>query len=133
MKLEFFFRRILVKYSNIKFPEIRPVGAELFHADRRTNATHMTKVIVAFRNFANAHKNEVNQLALCCEYWKTVLVEQTARVPIFSVLPKRKCQHNECLSQVIKNAVNYSEISLDMELCSERESARLTFTECCGR
>jgi len=33
--------------------KIRPVGAE-FHADRRTN---MTKLIVTFRNFANAPKN----------------------------------------------------------------------------
>jgi hypothetical protein len=31
----------------------RPVGAELFHADRRTV---MAKLIVAFRNFANAPK-----------------------------------------------------------------------------
>ena len=33
--------------------KIRPVGAELFHADRRTG---MTKLTVAFRNFANAPK-----------------------------------------------------------------------------
>jgi hypothetical protein len=33
------------------FMKIRPVGAELFHADRRTD---MTKLIVAFRNFAQA-------------------------------------------------------------------------------
>jgi len=32
----------------------RPMGAELFHADRRTD---MTKLKVAFRNFANASKN----------------------------------------------------------------------------
>jgi hypothetical protein len=32
----------------------RPVGAELFHADGQTD---MTKVMVAFRNFANARKN----------------------------------------------------------------------------
>jgi len=32
---------------------IRPVRAELFHADRRTD---MTKLIVAFRNFAKAPK-----------------------------------------------------------------------------
>jgi hypothetical protein len=37
--------------------KIRPVEAELFHADRRTD---MTKLIVAFRNFANAPKNETN-------------------------------------------------------------------------
>jgi len=33
--------------------KIRPVGTELFHADRQTG---MTKLIVAFRNFANAPK-----------------------------------------------------------------------------
>ena len=33
------------------FMEISPVGAELFHADRRTD---MKKLLVAFRNFANA-------------------------------------------------------------------------------
>jgi hypothetical protein len=37
--------------------KIRPVGAELFHADSRTD---MTKLIVAFRNFANAPKNYSN-------------------------------------------------------------------------
>jgi hypothetical protein len=31
--------------------KIRPVGAELFHADGRTD---MTKLVAAFRNFANA-------------------------------------------------------------------------------
>jgi hypothetical protein len=34
--------------------KIFPVGAELFHADERTD---MTKLIVAFRNFANWPKN----------------------------------------------------------------------------
>ena len=33
--------------------KIRHVGAKLFHADGRTD---MTKLIVAFRNFANAPK-----------------------------------------------------------------------------
>ena len=37
------------------FIKIRPVGAEFFHADRRTD---MTKLIVGFRNFfANGRKN----------------------------------------------------------------------------
>jgi hypothetical protein len=35
------------------FMKIRPLGDELFHADRRTD---MTKLIVAFRNFANTPK-----------------------------------------------------------------------------
>ena len=34
--------------------KIRPVGAELFHADRRTD---ITKLVVAFRNVANAPRN----------------------------------------------------------------------------
>jgi len=34
--------------------KIRLVGAELFHADGQTD---VAKVIVAFRNFANAPKN----------------------------------------------------------------------------
>jgi hypothetical protein len=38
--------------------KILPVGAELFHADKRTDGqTDMTKLIVAFRNFTNAPKN----------------------------------------------------------------------------
>jgi hypothetical protein len=36
--------------------KIRLVGAELFHADRRTDRD-MTKLIAAFRNFANAPKS----------------------------------------------------------------------------
>jgi hypothetical protein len=47
------------------FLKIRPVGAELFHADGRIDGqtdrgtdrqTDITKLIVAFRNFANAPK-----------------------------------------------------------------------------
>ena len=36
--------------------KIRPQGAELFHADGQT---HMTKLIVAFHNFANTPKNKL--------------------------------------------------------------------------
>jgi hypothetical protein len=39
--------------------KIRSVRAEMFHVDRRTD---LTKPIVAFRNFANAPKNESNLL-----------------------------------------------------------------------
>ena len=55
MKLEFSWQ-IFEAYSTPNFIKIRPVGAELFHADRRTD---MTKVIVAFRNSANEPKNVV--------------------------------------------------------------------------
>jgi len=53
MKPEFY----RVFSENIQIPnfmKIRPVGAGLLHADRRTD---MTKLIAAFRNFVNAPKN----------------------------------------------------------------------------
>ena len=45
--------------------KIRLQEAKLFHADRRTD---MTKLIVAFRNFANASKNirSATDLFTCC-------------------------------------------------------------------
>jgi len=52
MKLEFS-RQIFEKYSNIKFHENPSSGSRVFHADRRTD---MTKLTVAFRNFANEPK-----------------------------------------------------------------------------
>ena len=55
MKLEFS-RQIFEKASNINFfMKIRPVGAKLFHAEGRA---YMTELIVAFRDFENAPKNE---------------------------------------------------------------------------
>jgi len=53
MKLELC-RQIFEKYSVSDFIEIRPVEAELFHADGRTE---MTKLVVAFRNVTNVPKN----------------------------------------------------------------------------
>jgi hypothetical protein len=41
--------------------KIRPAGAELFHADRRTE---MTKLRVTFRNFANGPKNVNSRIKL---------------------------------------------------------------------
>jgi hypothetical protein len=39
--------------------KILPVQAELFHADRQADGqTEITKLIVTFRNFANAPKNQ---------------------------------------------------------------------------
>ena len=38
--------------------KIGPMRAKFFHADRRVDGqTDMTKLMVAFRNFANAPKN----------------------------------------------------------------------------
>jgi len=45
--------------------KIHPVGAELFHAGRRTG---MTKLTVAFRNFANARTNAKIQICPCAHH-----------------------------------------------------------------
>jgi hypothetical protein len=47
--------------------KIRPVGAELFRADRRTD---MTKLIIAFSNFVNAPKNGHYRLLENCDSLK---------------------------------------------------------------
>jgi hypothetical protein len=56
MKLKFS-RQVFEKYSVSNFL-IRLMGSKLFHADGRTDRqTDMTKLIVDFRNFANALEN----------------------------------------------------------------------------
>ena len=51
--------------------KIRPVGAELFHAGGRTDGqTDMTKIVVAFRSFANVHRQEArfqNRYVIYCD------------------------------------------------------------------
>jgi hypothetical protein len=44
------------KYTDTNFYEYRSVGAELFHVNGQTD---MTKLIVAFRDFANAPKKSL--------------------------------------------------------------------------
>jgi len=46
--------------------KIRPVGAQSFHADKQTNRkTDMTKLVIAFRNFATAPIKAVVLHASC--------------------------------------------------------------------
>jgi len=50
--------------------KIHPVGAELLHADRWTDRqADMMKLIDAFCNFANAHKNVENCTACYHVKW----------------------------------------------------------------
>ena len=49
-----FFDRFSKNTQISNFMKIRTAGAQLFHADGQTD---MTKLIVTFRNFANAPKN----------------------------------------------------------------------------
>jgi hypothetical protein len=56
--------------------KIRPVGAELFHADGQTDMN----LIIAFRNFANVPKKQLLRINLCCtKSWRTIL--DSASVP----------------------------------------------------
>jgi hypothetical protein len=47
------------------FLKIRSLGAELFHADGKTDVTNL---MIAFRNFAKAPINVSNVWSLCCQY-----------------------------------------------------------------
>ena len=62
--------QIFVKYTNISFMKIHPVGAKLFHVDRQD----MMKLIIAFCNFVNAPKNEVQELTNTTHFLATTYV-----------------------------------------------------------
>jgi len=52
-----------------KFMEIRPVGTEMFPAEGRTDGQiYMTKLRIAFRNFATAPKNPLLLKSFLCVF-----------------------------------------------------------------
>ena len=57
MKLKFY-RQILEKYLNIKFHENLSSGSRVVPCGRTDRQTYMTKLIVAFRSFANSPKKK---------------------------------------------------------------------------
>jgi hypothetical protein len=59
-----FIDRFSINTQILNFVKIRLVGIEMFHADRRTD---VTKLIVAFRNFANEPKNRHRCVLQCIE------------------------------------------------------------------
>ena len=68
-----FSRQIVVKVSNIKFDGIRPVETALIHGNRRTDGrAEMTRVIGAFRDYANAAK--ICFLSLFKFQWHSCLI-----------------------------------------------------------
>ena len=66
MKLEFS-RKAFEKHSNIKFNENPSTGSRIVpweQTDGRMDRTDRTKLIVAFRNFANAPKNTLDLIMI---------------------------------------------------------------------
>ena len=61
MKLEFS-RQISEKYSNIKFHENPSSGSRVDPCGQTDERTDMTKLLVAFSNFANSPKKLVDEL-----------------------------------------------------------------------
>ena len=60
MKLEFFFEMFSKNTKTSNFLNIRPVAAELFHADGQMDGqtdTHVTNPTVTFCNFPNEPRN----------------------------------------------------------------------------
>jgi len=87
MKLEIFLERNSKNTQISNFMKILPVGAELFsrRTDRRTD---MTKLIVAFHNFANTLKNctgksYVYWIVHHCDSWR---IRDQLDVTIYKVL-----------------------------------------------
>ena len=62
MKLEFS-RQIFQKYSNTKFNKNPSSGSRTVECGRTNRQIHVTKLTVAFRNFAKAPKNDAQR---CC-------------------------------------------------------------------
>jgi hypothetical protein len=74
MKLEFS-KEIFGKFSNIKFNENHYGGSRVVPCGRADRRTDMTKLIAAFRNFANAPKMDITKIKLAarrrnCLYWE---------------------------------------------------------------
>ena len=76
MKLEFSLDRLSSNTLTSNFVKIRPVEAELLHADGATDGrTDMTQLKVAFAIFANAPKNELISYILAI-FFATLSIRQ---------------------------------------------------------
>jgi hypothetical protein len=68
--------------------KICPLRAELFHADRRMDGqTDKTKLMVAFRNFANAPATTILRILCYSDINLNQMIQQNkAHIHIFTVL-----------------------------------------------
>ena len=82
----YFLESFSINTQTLNFMKIRPVGFELFHADRQTDRrtdgqTDAMKLIVAFRKFANAPKTGIFVAAvtdLRSQAWNSNVTSHTA-------------------------------------------------------
>jgi len=97
--------------------KIRPVRADLFHADRRTDGwTDMTKLKLAFLRFANALNTYVDkapkvrptssELTLYTSNYARCR-QPTARVAVSSGPPPHSCHNKKTFQQFILFAILY--------------------------
>ena len=70
-----FSRQIFENTQIPNFMKIRPVAAELFNAEGQTD---MTKLIVAFRNFASVYRSPyyIPRLWMCLSYYLKCLLNR---------------------------------------------------------
>jgi hypothetical protein len=81
MELEFS-RQIFEKYSNVKFNKNPTSGSRVFPCGQMDGRTNMTKLIVAFRNFATAPINMLMSLkVLVCQSCIDVHIHLSAFSP----------------------------------------------------
>jgi len=86
MKLQYS-RQIFEKYPNMKLHENPSCGTRVFPCGQTDRRTDMTKLIVAFRNFANVLKNNAFFYHSCLRYIYNFFFVITV------------CSENSCLSQ----------------------------------
>jgi hypothetical protein len=70
MRLEFS-RQIFGKITNIKFHQDPSIGNQVVSCGQTDGQMDMTKLIVAFRNFANARKNLSNGFESVDSVWRS--------------------------------------------------------------
>jgi hypothetical protein len=89
--------------------KIRPVGAELFYADGRTD---MTKLIGAFRNFANAPKKEYKMGGTCGAHGREIPTELYVEFVTVRVKQGENCERFVCgVMEVICKHVSKRRVS----------------------
>jgi hypothetical protein len=93
-----FIDRFSINTQILNFVKIRLVGIEVIHADRRTD---VTKLIVAFHNFANEPKNRHRCVFQCTERGQLVAAPCTLLRELLvdgndSCINKNNCTHFRC-------------------------------------